>query len=665
MYDIIFISSGTTASQQKFIEFKQRYPFAKKASSYEEAKNKSFTKLFWLVWDDVIVNLDFNFKFDVPEWDYQYIHVFKNGDYFDGICLSSKEAKVSKKEFEYRFFINKKEVDIEASIPCKYDVFYISTYEEYLSALETSNTDMFWIVWPDVVVNPGFDLNYYIPAFDTFHKNLPHTFKNDGIYDGICLLPKKTAVSKKEFEYRFFINKKEVDIEASTPRVYDKFSINTYEDYLSALETSTTELFWGIPLKVEILDNSIFDLYFRYSNKYDREENHVWKNICNDTESYINGLTLFTKHKTVSKKEINFKFLINKKEHDEIATRFRYPRYYINTYEEYVEICNKETQPLFWCIWPEIEITDSSIFDLYFDPLDGTYDYDRKENHVFQNQDIDEIKYNGLMLMSTATPVSKKEINFRYIVVKKEHEILVSKLKLYDIVFISYYEPSAEENYTRLTTQFSDRVIHRVTNVTGIHNAHIQAATLSTTPMFWVVDADAILMDDFKLDLLLPKYDRDAVFVWKSKNPVNSLEYGYGGVKLLPKKETIEMDVTSTDMTTSISKKFNAMPNVSNITAFNVDPFNTWKSAFRECVKLSSKTIDGQIDTETEQRLDAWCSLNESAPYGFYAYLGALAGRAYGQENAGNKPALVLINDFSWLKNQFELNQQSLERSQQ
>jgi hypothetical protein len=563
MHDIIFIS--TNKDTVLFNEFKKKYPFAKQASTYSEAKSKAFTKLFWLVWDDVVVNNDFNFTYDIPEWDYQYIHVFKNEGLYDGVCLSSKIAKVS----------------------------------------------------------------------------------------------------EREFKHRFFINKKEVDIEASSPRRYDKFYINTYEDYLAAIELSNTELFWGIPSKVEILDNSLFDLYFRHNDKYNREENHVWKNICNDTVSYINGLTLFTKHKLVSKKEINFSFLINKKEYDKIATRFRYPKYYINTYEEYLEICKTETQPLFWCIWPEIEITDSTVFDMYFDPLDGTYDYDRIENHVFQNQDIDEIKYNGLMLMSTSTIVYKKEINFRYIVVKKEHTQLVSKLKLYDIVFISYYEPNAEENYIKLTKQFPNRTIHRVTNVTGIHQAHIQAAAISTTPMFWVVDADAVILDDFKFDLLLPKYDRDAVYVWKSQNPINDLEYGYGGVKLLPTKETLEIDISSTDMTTSISKKFNAMPTVSNITAFNTDPFNTWKSAFRECVKLASRSIQGQVDTETSNRLDRWCTLVDDASYGVYAYSGALAGRAYGQENAGNIPALSLINDFKWLKNQFQQTHLPLEKSQQ
>ena len=107
------------------------------------------------------------------------------------------------------------------------------------------------------------------------------------------------------------------------------------------------------------------------------------------------------------------------------------------------------------------------------------------------------------------------------------------------------------------------------------------------------------------------------------------------------------------------------MPIVSNVTAFNTDPFSTWKSAFRECVKLSSKIIDGQVSNETEERLDAWCVLNNSVPYGVFAYAGALAGKQYGQENAGNLPALTLINDYDWLKIQFQQTHLPLEKSQQ
>jgi hypothetical protein len=402
--------------------------------------------------------------------------------------------------------------------------------------------------------------------------------------------------------------------------------------------------------QIEVIDNTVFNLYFDPNDgkyDYDRSENHMYKNSCNGVESYLSGVVLFSTKKIISKREFNRRFLVDKKEHDLIVSKYRYPRYYIDTYEEYLEICKTETQPLFWCIWPEIEITDTTIFDMYFDPLDGTYDYDRQENHVFQNQDIEEIKYNGLMLMSTAMPVSKKEIDFRYVIVKKEHEQLVTKLKLYDIVFISYNEPNADENFANLIGRFPRA--KRVHGVKGIHQAHMAAAKLATTSMFWVVDGDAVVEDNFVFDLLLPKHDTDIVHVWQSKNPVNELIYGYGGVKLLPKNLTLEMNVDTPDMTTAISKKFKAISVVSNITAFDTDPFSTWKSAFRECVKLSSRIIDRQQDEETQHRLDVWCNKSTDE----YALDGARTGRDYGLENKNNLEAIKMINDFTWLEEQF------------
>ena len=221
---------------------------------------------------------------------------------------------------------------------------------------------------------------------------------------------------------------------------------------------------------------------------------------------------------------------------------------------------------------------------------------------------------------------------------------------MYDIIFISYNEPNADANYKSLKDRFP--YARRIHGVKGIHQAHIAAAKKSLTKMFWVVDGDAVILDDFNFDYKVSEYDLDAVHVWRSRNPVNGLEYGYGGVKLLPKTLTMQMDTSRVDMTTSISTKFKAMDQISNITAFNTDPFTSWRSAFRECCKLSSKVIDGQVDAETAHRLNVWCTQTTDEN----AVKGALAGRAYGQENAANLAALSLINDFDWLKNQFELN---------
>ena len=191
----------------------------------------------------------------------------------------------------------------------------------------------------------------------------------------------------------------------------------------------------------------------------------------------------------------------------------------------------------------------------------------------------------------------------------------------------------------------------RVDGVKGIHQAHIKAAKKCFTKMFWVVDADARILDDFNFDYVVPEHQLDHVHVWRSQNPVNDLVYGYGGVKLFPRKLTINMDLTKPDMTTSISDKFIAVEEIANVTAFNTGEFETWKSAFRECAKLSSKIIDRQNNEETEQRLETWCTVGQDRPYGSYVLAGARAGREFGLSNCDD---LKLINDFDWLKEKYD-----------
>jgi hypothetical protein len=221
---------------------------------------------------------------------------------------------------------------------------------------------------------------------------------------------------------------------------------------------------------------------------------------------------------------------------------------------------------------------------------------------------------------------------------------------MYDIVFISYQEPNAEENWARLKYKFP--FSKRVHGVKGIHQAHIKAASVSFTDMMWVVDGDAIIVDNFAFDYV--PLDLEYVHVWRSQNAVNGLVYGNGGVKLLPRKKTLNMDLSKPDMTTSISTKFKAVQELSNINSFNTDPFNTWKSAFRECTKLSSAVIDRQKQDETDDRLNAWCTLGAGKQHGNYAIKGAIAGREYGLENKGNLEALKKINDFEWLDKKFK-----------
>lgn len=226
---------------------------------------------------------------------------------------------------------------------------------------------------------------------------------------------------------------------------------------------------------------------------------------------------------------------------------------------------------------------------------------------------------------------------------------------MYDIVFISYRESNAEENWFLLKDRFNERV-KRIHGVKGIHAAHRIASQMVDTDMFYVVDGDAVILDDFNFDYSVDNTQQNSVHVFRAKNPINGLIYGYGAVKLFPTAAVRAIDLTNikTDMSSSLSNTGYKIVNVvSNITAFNTDPFNTWRSAFRECAKLSSKVIDNQKDEETEHRLNTWCNVGIDKPNGIWALKGAKAGRLFGKQYQSYPDKLLYINDMDWMKTKF------------
>jgi len=541
MYDVYLIADKNFYKDE-FLLLKNKIPMLKCVSSVEQAQKSCITKFFWAVYPDLDICEDFNFDYVPDDWSQDYVHVFLNGDNYDGISLIPKKAAISQKEIDYRFFVNKKFIEVVASNPKPYDCFKIDNYDDYCYALENSKTEMFWGTSANIDTS-GFAFDMYFAYNNQYDRKTNHAFihlvNDKKLFNGVFLFSKKAKVSKREIEHRFIARRKEWDIVASTPKFYDKFIVDTHTEYLNALENTTTELFYTIPTTVEVNTNFKFDTYFEHSNVYDRNAHHA----------YLNG------------------------------------------------------------------------------------------------------KYNdGIILCSKHTTITEREWQYRFFAGKKDNDIVASRPKPYDIVFISYQEPNADENFENLMNRFPHRVIHRVHGIKGIHQAHIEAAKICDTPMVWIVDGDACIEEGFNFEYQVPVWQYSNVHVWRSKNPINGLVYGYGGVKLFPKQLTMDMDTNALDMTTSISDKFIEVNEISNTTNFATGKFETWKSAFRECCKLSSRSIDRQEDIETQQRLEIWTTVGADKPYGDAAINGAIHGKKYGENNKGNAQALKKINDFDWLE---------------
>lgn len=284
-----------------------------------------------------------------------------------------------------------------------------------------------------------------------------------------------------------------------------------------------------------------------------------------------------------------------------------------------------------------------------------------------------------------------------------------------DVFFISMGEANAEDNWKKLIALRPDA--KRVSNVKGIYEVHKTCAKLSATDNFWVVDADAWVLNDFDFgwtpDPEVQHWnvaERDCVLIWRSRNPINDLEYGYGGVKMFPKRPFLDDRAWHIDLSTTIGSVTVIKDQLSCETRFNATPESAWIGGFRECAKLASLTgvcgriqrknqemmqeleelekhialqdwsseqrtayrkgkkaiiIDrykyetniynyfGDID-ESLDRLSVWTRMGWNRFNGKYAVLGAQAGANFGLKHANNIDQIKKINDWQWLSQEFK-----------
>ena len=91
------------------------------------------------------------------------------------------------------------------------------------------------------------------------------------------------------------------------------------------------------------------------------------------------------------------------------------------------------------------------------------------------------------------------------------------------------------------------------------------------------------------------------------------------------------------------------MPEISCTTRFNTDAFSTWRSAFRECVKLTLSN-----DPDSEARLNSWLHPIPNADFRHDAKLGAEQGKQFALANNNNPTELNKINNYDWLEEQWK-----------
>lgn len=221
-----------------------------------------------------------------------------------------------------------------------------------------------------------------------------------------------------------------------------------------------------------------------------------------------------------------------------------------------------------------------------------------------------------------------------------------------DIFFLSYSESNADDNWLSLQKQKPQA--QRVHGIEGIKNAHKKIASTASTDFFFVIDGDNHVFPEF--DFALPaQLEKNTLYVWRARNPVNDLCYGFGGIKLYNKWLLLENPQTTTvDIATSIAPIYVPIMIEASITQFNATPEEAWRGAFRESAKLTLNTLRHPQDTTSLQRLHVWQTKGESQLNGHYSKKGANMGHSFALENHNNPTTLTNINNFHWLHSQFK-----------
>lgn len=212
-----------------------------------------------------------------------------------------------------------------------------------------------------------------------------------------------------------------------------------------------------------------------------------------------------------------------------------------------------------------------------------------------------------------------------------------------DIVFIENGESHAEHNWNWLQKCLQNSP-NRVTKVSGINGrvaAYHAAARASQTPWFFAVFGKLEINPDFDFDWQPDRMQQAKHYIFHARNPVNGLEYGHQAMIAYNRDLVLANPGQGLDFT--LDSPHEVVPLNSGIAYYDVDPWTTWRTAFREVLKLRA----APADVENEYRLTQWLTV-DSTP-GQWSMRGAQDAVDYYKEVQGNFDALKRSYEWSWL----------------
>lgn len=600
-----------------------QFEFEKYASSLEDAAEQSRTKYYWYIYGgNDYSNFDFHWR--PAPWESQQIHCFGTQWQRSGGAYFANKDTVKNKEWHFR------------------------TEQKVTRCVERNK----WII-PVNVDDSQFDYSWHPDELeDSYEYHFPTQWQRDGgpIYRGTAGIKyvndQHIRNGATQIFYMDFLNEGSQNQFFRIQKEYPDIKSTRYVDshlnvFKRIANLATTEFVW---ITSSFCDYSEFDFTWHPAPEQ-REMIHVFPTACE-----------------------NFKYKVQKRGD---TFYIHIPSLKTQLYElelldwfNVINYCNDQIVPV---KAPIVEYNNDSLI-----PAVQTYDfkfpYAVFKLDIFPGQPVltppcmwhpkdriaEALNTSGsvsIIPREARAHITTQLYDYPYVLRRKEDAYTDKAL---DIVYISNGEPDAERWYDHLLVtmnhKHSTHRLKRVQNVNGRIAAYHAAAKSSTTDWFFAVFAKLEVLGSFDFDWQPDYWQEPKHYIFHSRNCLNGLEYGHMGIIAYNKR--LVLDTVESGLDFTLSQKHTVVPELGAIAYFNADPWMTWRTAFREVLKLKL-FMETTPTLETEHRLHTWLNV-ANGDNAEWCLRGAQDAVDYYNEVDGDYNQLMLSFDWPWLARQFK-----------
>lgn len=657
--------------------------------------NEHPDEIFWAIRDNINYS-NFNFNWLPSKQNVYHINVFgspeseitqtyfvngfmiKNG--YEALNFIDEDQKIDEEYLNElfkpmdMFFIDRGNVDSEINFNKLKDRFpeikktrYLNSWVDTINrCISKSETELFWVLNSELDYSE-FDFKYYP---NPWQMKMVHVFGTQWSHWGTTFIVNKNSFPQdtkyvKIIEHLSclnFVKKSRAKANSCNHDVfYIDFGNDESNNILDNLKQKISPNVNVIPYTKDYLNT--FKLII--SKLPEKKEHYIWicSSMCNyDNFDFTYICDPFTLDKThvfpSDKQKYGDTFFVNVNKlrsmlneitdlteltginfnKTQIASRVKVPEF-VTTFDTHTELINFDHK------YPYAIYTTSDNKNLSINSIEPISLWSDKTKNIL----IASTGATKIVVPKEAKNYITNEL-YDYPYIKKLDSII--KSNPLDIVFLSNGEKSADENYQYLienTKHLPNRVV-RVDGVNGRVNAYHAAVNASNTPWCFTVFAKLKINKDFDWSwqpdrLQLPKH-----YIFTATNPVNGLVYGHQAMIAYNKNLTLKNSGVGLDFT--LDDLHEVVDLNSGVALFNTDEYSTWRTSFREAIKLKYDA-ENNLSEESIKRLHIWRN-NAVGDYAEWSLKGANDAVDFYNEISGDFEQLKLSYEWEWLKERFD-----------